>query len=105
MPDRKRSRDDLSLRSGVSGSSQAYLTLGERSLRRLVMAISQILAPETSDGAGKLDQGQLYGEVVGAFEEVALLTTSDSADMIDVLRMVRGRLCEPLRVTRCFVDL
>jgi sugar diacid utilization regulator len=69
------------------------------------MAISQILAPETSGGTGELDQGQLYGEVVGAFEEVALLTTSDSADMNDVLRLVGRRLCELLRVSRCSVYL
>src|SRR5260370_25736364 len=69
------------------------------------MAISQIVAPETSGGTGELDQGQLYGEVVGAFEEVALLTTSDSADMNDVLRLVGRRLCELLRVSRCSVYL
>src|SRR5260370_10017043 len=69
------------------------------------MAISQIVAPETSGGTGELDQGPRYGEVVGAFEEVALLATSDSADMDDVLRLVGRRLCELLRVSRCSVSL
>ena len=51
------------------------------------------------------DQGEVYSEVVGGFEEVARLATSDSAGMDDVLRLVGRRLCELLGVSRCSVYL
>src|ERR1700722_11926668 len=70
----------------------------------MLVTLTQILPPEPSNTAG-LGPGQVYGEVVGAFEEVALLASSDSADMNDVLRLVGRRLCELLRVSRCSVYL
>ena len=67
------------------------------------MAIEQVLHP---GGIGqRLDRAELYGEVVHAFEEVALVTISDSADMNDVLRLVGRRLCELVGVSRCSVYL
>ncbi|WP_172892242.1 GAF domain-containing protein [Jatrophihabitans sp. GAS493] len=63
------------------------------------MTISELFALESAGS------GELYGEVVGAFEEVALLTTSDSAEINDVLRLVGQRLCELLKVSRCSVYL
>jgi sugar diacid utilization regulator len=64
------------------------------------MTISQYFMPDVSD-----DLGDLYGQVVGAFEEVALMTTSDSIPLNDVLRLVGQRLCELLGVNRCSVYL
>jgi sugar diacid utilization regulator len=69
------------------------------------VTLTHVLPPEVSSNIGELEPGQLYGEVVGAFEEVALLASSDSADMNDVLRLVGRRLCELLRVSRCSVYL
>jgi sugar diacid utilization regulator len=69
------------------------------------VTLTQVRPPEVSGSIGELEPGQLYGEVVGAFEEVALLASSDSANMNDVLRLVGRRLCELLRVSRCSVYL
>lgn len=49
------------------------------------------------------DPEAIYGEVVAAFEEVALLTVSEAAELNDVLRLVGQRLCELLGVSRCSV--
>jgi len=46
-----------------------------------------------------------YAQVVGAFEEVALMTSSGSVPLGDVLRLVGQRLCELLDVSRCSVYL
>jgi sugar diacid utilization regulator len=43
--------------------------------------------------------------VIDAFEEVLRLSTSQSADLQDVLRLVGRRLCELLESTRCSVYL
>jgi hypothetical protein len=51
------------------------------------------------------DLSGLYAQVVAAFEEVALLTTSEHAPLNDVLRLVGRRLCELLGVSRCSVYL
>lgn len=64
------------------------------------MTISQYFRPDVSD-----DLGDLYVQVVGAFEEVALMATSDSIPLNDVLRLVGQRLCELLGVSRCSVYL
>jgi sugar diacid utilization regulator len=49
--------------------------------------------------------GELYVEAVAAFQEVALLTTNESAKLDDVLRLAGQRLCELLGVSRCSVYL
>jgi sugar diacid utilization regulator len=51
------------------------------------------------------DLGGFYVEVVGAFQEVALLTTAESVALDDVLRLAGQRLCELLDATRCSVYL
>jgi sugar diacid utilization regulator len=59
----------------------------------------------TSDIATQHDLDGFYPRVIGAFEEVALLTTSDTVPLHDILRLVGRRLCELLEVTRCSVYL
>jgi len=61
--------------------------------------------PETTESVDDDDLGALYGQVVAAFEEVALLTTSEKVPLNDVLRLVGRRLCELLGVSRCSVYL
>jgi sugar diacid utilization regulator len=51
------------------------------------------------------DVADHYGEVIQAFEEVALLAVSESVPLDSVLRLVGRRLCELLGVTRCSVYL
>ncbi|MFG2043660.1 GAF domain-containing protein [Dactylosporangium sp. NPDC048998] len=51
------------------------------------------------------DPAGLYAQVVAAFEEVALLSTSEHVPLDDVLRLVGRRLCELLGVSRCSVYL
>lgn len=51
------------------------------------------------------DGPDLYAKVVSAFEEVALLTTTESATLDDVLRLVCRRLCELLKSRRSGVHL
>ena len=69
------------------------------------MTVAEILRAEPTGFPGDEQQGGLYADVVGAFEEVALLASVDSAGMTDVLRLVGRRLCELLDVSRCSVYL
>jgi sugar diacid utilization regulator len=68
------------------------------------VTVAEILRAEPLGFPGGQDHA-LYADVVGAFEEVALLATTDSAGMKDVLRLVGRRLCELLNVSRCSVYL
>lgn len=69
------------------------------------MTVAEILRGEPMGFPGDNEHGGLYADVVGAFEEVALLATTDSAGMNDVLRLAGRRLCELLDVSRCSVYL
>lgn len=67
------------------------------------MTLAQYFLTEgEADAEGTPD---FHAKVVGAFEEVALMTTVDSVPLNDVLRLVGQRLCELLEVGRCSVYL
>jgi len=57
------------------------------------------------DEPAEAGSAEFHAKVVGAFEEVALLTTVDSVPLNDLLRLVGQRLAELLQVSRCSVYL
>ncbi|SHH06885.1 PucR C-terminal helix-turn-helix domain-containing protein [Jatrophihabitans endophyticus] len=64
------------------------------------MALAQLLGTSTGDS-----WNGRYAQVLEAFEEVSLLSTSGTVELDDVLRLVGRRLCELLSSNRCSVYL
>jgi sugar diacid utilization regulator len=59
----------------------------------------------TAEVDGSTEPGGFHPRVIGAFEEVALLATTEDVSLNDVLRLAGQRLCELLGVSRCSVYL